>query len=159
MKIDIAKTTDNEIQDIIGKLIKKEEYNQVDEAYLEVQTPFLINPNSRNESWKTKIGFVLYPELLSYCTRDEKRKTEWVTVPWICVKIEIEDSEYVTDESKQRELCKWAVAELTEAGYTPFHDEDAFAGYFKKDDRKGYVTFKMYINPDFPDGYWSNHTL
>ena len=116
MKIDIAKTTDNEIQDIIGKLIKKEEYNQVDEAYLEVQTPFLINPNSRNESWKTKIGFVLYPELLSYCTRDEKRKTEWVTVPWICVKIEIEDSEYVTDESKQRELCKWAVAELTEAG-------------------------------------------
>ena len=159
MKIDIAKTTDKEIQDIIEILTKKDNYQQVDEAYLEVQTPFLINPNSRNESWKTKIGFVLYPELLSYSTRDENRRSEWVTTPWICIRIEIEDSEYVTDESKQRELCKWVVAELTEAGYKPFHDEDAFAGYFKKEDRNGYVRFKMYINPDFPQGYWSNHTL
>lgn len=154
MKIDIAETTDREIQDIIGKLIKKENYRQFDKGYIEVQTPFLIDPDSINDDWKTKIGFVFYPELLSYYDGNN-----FITVPWICVRVEIEGNNYVTDESKQIELCKWIVSELTSAGYKPFHDEDAFAGYFKKENRKGYIILKTYINPDFPDGYWSNHTL
>ena len=154
MKIDIAETTDREIQDIIGKLIKKEGYYQADEAYIEVQTPFLINPNSRNEEWKRKNELIHYPELISYYNGNN-----WITVPWICIKVEIEDSDYVTDDSKQRELCKWIVNELAEVGYKPFYDEDAFAGHFKKENRKGYMILKTYINPDFPNGFWSNHTL
>ena len=48
---------------------------------------------------------------------------------------------------------------IKEFGYTPFHDEDAFCGYFSREVHQDMVTFKMYLNPDFPEGYWSNHTL
>lgn len=49
MKINIAETTDKEIQDIINDLIKNENYSQIDEAYIEVNTPFEINPLENQE--------------------------------------------------------------------------------------------------------------
>lgn len=154
MKINIAETTDKEIQDIINDLIKNENYSQIDETYIEVNTPFEINP-LENQEWKNKIGLTLYPELLNYY----EKRGEYMTVPWICIEVEIERSPYVTDEAKQRELCKWLVSELQAAGHKPFKDEDAFAEYFSKEDRKGYVILKMYTNPSYPSGYWLNHTL
>jgi len=155
MDINIAETTDLEIQLIIDKLSKNQRYKQFDEAYIEVQTPFTIHPDATNENWKKKAGLVLYPELLSYY----EKKKGYVTVPWICIRIEFEDSPYVKDEAKQREFCKWIVEDFKSLGFNPFYDEDAFAGHFTKQDMKGYVRFKMYINPSYPDGYWSNHSL
>jgi hypothetical protein len=155
MDINIASTTDKEIQDIINKITDKDNYTQVDEAYVEVETPFLINSGANNESWKNKTGIVLYPELLSYYHKSQG----WITVPWICARIEFEDSLLYRDEVKLREFCKWIVEEFKSQGFKPFHDEDAFCGHFTKEDRKGYVRIKMYINPSYPDGYWSNHTL
>lgn len=149
MKVNIAKTTDKEIQIIIESL-KTKGHNQWDEAWVEMITPFKVNPEGKNEN---KIGVVLYPELLSYY--DGKT---WVTVPWICVRAELENH-HIIDETFKREFVKWLYEELKSVGYKSFYDEDAFAGCCSKEEKNGYTKLKLYINPDFPEGYWSNHTL
>lgn len=149
MNTNIAETTDKEVQEIISKLIKKG-YNQWDEAWVEMITPFKVNPDGNNEN---KAGVVLYPELLSYY--DGKT---WVTVPWICVRAELENH-HTIDESFQRKFVKWLFEEFNEIGYKPFYDEDAFAGCCTREERKGYTRLKLYVNPSFPEGYWANHTL
>ncbi|MEK6829862.1 MAG: hypothetical protein AABY15_07115 [Nanoarchaeota archaeon] len=141
MKINIAETTDNEIQEIIEKMSKIDaEY--VDQGYVEMETPYEIG-----------IGIALFPELLSY--HDGKN---WVTIPWICLKIDL-DGEYAVNEDKQRELVKWLVKNLQSVELHPFKDEDSFAGYSSREQRKGYTIIKLYVNPSYPDGYWSNHAL
>ena len=125
----------------------------VDEAYVEVESPFTICQDCPNKKREKTLGLVLYPELLSY--HDGK---DWVTVPWICVKMEIE-GHHLMDESKQREIVKWVHDELKDTGFRPFKDEDAFAGCSTRNEHKGWVELKLYINPDFPTGFWSNHAL
>lgn len=142
MKTNIANTTDKEIQDIISALSKRG-FDQVDEGYVEVYSPFKVNDSNT-------LGMALYPKLLSY--HDGK---DWVTIPWICIRMEVED----TNEDLHRKIVKWAVSEFTEAGYPPFKDEDAFAGYSTKEEHKGWVKLMIYVNPDFPKGFWSNHAL
>lgn len=143
MKTNIAETTDTEIRDIIEKL-ERHGFEYVDQGYVEIDSPF--NDND-------VIGLALFPELLSY--HDGKN---WVTIPWICIKVEIE-GEIGVDENKQIELVKWLVDSLKSSGITPFKDEDSFSGYSKRDQRKGYVRISLYVNPSFPDGFWSNHAL
>ena len=66
MLVNIREQIDKEIDQIIDRLqLHDPNFKQVDEHYLEVKTPFLINPDSKNDEWKPKIGIVLYPELLS----------------------------------------------------------------------------------------------
>jgi len=167
MITDIRKKIDQEIQGVIDKLIgyDPENFEQVDLHYVEICTPFLINPDIRNEDWKTKIGIVFYSELLSYSDTYIKRETAsehessnnvyGVTVPWICVRFELEGEA----NNISRELCKWIVNIFKGIGYYPFMDEDASFMHFSKDERRGYTKYKMYINPDYPEGYWENHTL
>ena len=169
MITDIGKTIRREIDDLISKLIETypEEFKQVDVGYLEVQTPFLTNPDARNEEWKTKTGIVFYADLLSYSDRYIKRgnpeiheashpsyRSVSVTVPWICVRFELEGNPGI-----ERDLCKWMVENFKGINYRPFMDEDATWNYFAKEERKGYTKYKMYVNPDYPEGYWENHTL
>ena len=149
MKVNILPQINTEIDNIIEKLIKDKRFEQHDEAYLEVQTPFSINLDSRNKDWINKIGIVLYPELLTY---NENRKD--VTIPWIAVRLEIEDT-----FNDVRQLLKWFVDIFKNIGYVPFHDEDATVGYYRKKQGKGYATYELFINPDYPNGYWVNHTL
>lgn len=149
MKINIAEKTDIEIQEIICKLIKNG-YCQVDEAYVERDGPFKIKPNSKNEY---KIGLVLYPELLTY-----HNGSNWITVPWICVRTEFLHNDSI-GESFKINFVKWLYNELKSIGFTPFKDEDAFAGCSSKEETIDSTKIKLFINPDFPKGYWSNHTL
>lgn len=151
MNINIQGQIDKEIEDIIQALCKNDPGFQVtDDRYLEVKTPFLTSPEARNEDWKNKVGLVFYPELLSYGYGDES-----TTTPWVCVRFELE---YPKPEI-ERSVCKWMVEKLKESGYKPFYDEDSFCGYYSKEERKGYNKYKCYVNPDYPDGYWENHTL
>ena len=146
MKHDIRSEFDAEIIQLFERLMLHDlNFKQIDLHYLEVNTPFLTNPDSRNEEWKTKIGLVFYPELLSYGKQ---------TTPWICVRFELEG-----DQAIARDLCKWLVEKFKSIAYTPFMDEDAKWNYFRTEERKGYTKYKMYVNPDYPQGYWENHTL
>lgn len=152
MDINLRPQMDSEIGQLLDRLlIHDSNFKMADDHYFEVKTPFLINPDSRNEDWKYKIGLVFYPELLSYGTRSNG----YVTTPWICVRFEVEGEE--TDTT--RELAKWLVEKFKAVAYTPFKDEDARWNHFSVEDRRGYKKYKMYVNPDYPSGYWENHAL
>jgi len=169
MIIDIGKKIDSEIDELINKLSSNDKnFKRADLHYVEVSTPFLINPDSRNEEWKNKTGIVFYPELLSYRDHYIERgdpdkdpagsrnyRANDVTVPWICVRFEIEG-----EFPEIKDLLKWMISKFKEAGYPPFMDEDATFNHFKKEERRGgYTQFKMYVNPSYPEGMWENHTL
>jgi hypothetical protein len=50
MLVNIREQIDKEIDQIIDRLqLHDPNFKQVDEHYLEVKTPFLINPDSKNE--------------------------------------------------------------------------------------------------------------
>lgn len=163
MLLNIREQIDNEIEEIIDKLIlHNSNFKIVDDFYVEVDTPFIVCPDSRNDEWKTKIGLVFYPELLHYdqYTNDKSEMNDGtkrigVTCPWVCCRFELENP---TNELISQ-ICPWIIGVFKEIGLKPFYDEDAYRGHFRKEDKKGYIKFKFYINPSFPDGYWQNHTL
>jgi hypothetical protein len=151
MKINIAKEIEKEIQSIIEILIKKyPDTVQSDIGYVEISTPFLTNPDARNEEWKTKAGLVFYPELLNYSENREE-----ATVPWICVRLELEN----VNNNTERDLLKWISNRFSEVNLKPFYDEDSYLNNWRKEENRGWNKYRMYINPDYPDGYWENHTL
>jgi hypothetical protein len=150
MIINIAEQVEKEISLIMDRLVLHDpNFEVVDNSYLEVKTPFLINPDSRDDEWKPKIGVVLYPELLTY-----NFGQQYVT-PWICVRFELETK----DMTIHRELCKWFVDKFKAIGIEPFMDEDATWNHYKKEERNGYTKYHLYVNPDYPNGHWENHTL
>jgi hypothetical protein len=150
MIINIAEQVEKEISLIMDRLVLHDpNFEVVDNSYLEVKTPFLINPDSRDDEWKPKIGVVLYPELLTY-----NFGQQYVT-PWICVMFELETK----DMTIHRELCKWFVDKFKAIGMEPFMDEDATWNHYKKEECNGYTKYHLYVNPDYPNGHWENHTL
>jgi hypothetical protein len=151
MNLNIQQQIDLEIEDLINALCKNDPGFQVaDDRYIEVKTPFITYPDAKNEEWENKLGLVFYPELLSYAYEEES-----TTTPWICVRFELENP---TDKTEGY-VCKWMIEKLSESGYKPFYDEDSFYGHYSKEERRGYNKYKCYVNPDYPDGYWENHTL
>ena len=53
----------------------------------------------------------------------------------------------------------FVLEELNKMELHPFHDEDAFYGHFAKSEHKGWTELKFYLNKNYKDGYWENHTL
>ena len=151
MRMNISQETEEDIEKIVGRLLTMSEFKKIDEWYLEVKTPFITYPDSNNDEWKTKIGFSLYPELLTYY---EKGIGDSI-VPWICCKFEFEGM----SEKMEYDLLKWITAKFKECLIFPFKDEDAVSYHFIKEPRKRYNIYKMYVNLDYPEGYWENHTL
>lgn len=100
------------------------------------------------QEWE--LGIVFYLELLEYTENGEG-----CIAPWIVGMLEVE----TTDHVKLREYTDFILDELNKMDIKPFHDEDAFMGYFSKEDHKGWTELKFYINQNYPDGYWENHTL
>jgi hypothetical protein len=168
MITDINEIISAEINVLIEALTKSNpDFRVEDLEYLVLKTPFLTNPDAKNEEWKNKIGIVMYPELLSYSDHYIDRgnpevdsagsrnyKVKSVTVPWICVRFELEGEQPIA-----KDLCKWLVQKFKDIGYYPFMDEDAAYNHFAKDERRGYTKYKMYVNPSYPEGLWENHTL
>lgn len=150
-KINIASEVDQEIEDLIGALLKNEECEQFDEGYIEIKTPFETNPDSRNQEWKNKVGMVFFPELLAYGNRDKAQRT-----PWIACRVSLEGER---DESKVGELLKWLVSLIEKSGYKPFMDEDAKWNHWKAEKGNDCIEYTCFVNPDYPEGHWENHTL
>jgi len=96
------------------------------------------------------LGIVFYGELLEYTEEDQDMIT-----PWIVGRVEIEE----TDDLKIKACKSFILEELESMGLHPFHDEDAYMGYFSKESHQGWTKLKFYLNKFYPDGYWENHTL
>jgi len=137
--INLAQYTDDQVIFFIEKF-KENGWEQEDFQY--------VNKETDLQDWP--LGIVFYPELLEY-TEDGK---DMIT-PWICGEVEIETT-YVED---LREYTKFILSELESMDLNPFHDEDAYMGYFAKDTREGWTELKFYLNKYYPNGYWENHTL
>lgn len=114
------------------------------------------------EGEKTVI-IVLYNELLSYnYVWDEGgvHRSEQVTTPWICCRITLDGKQNTPWHYKiLKDLKKWAMEELP---WKPFRDEDATHMIYSKATSpydRNETQYKFYINPDYPNGWWENHTL
>ena len=145
--INVNEDLDFEIEDLERKMCEHDECERVDNGYIEIVTPFELNPDSKNPDWINKVGMVFYPELLSYADQ---------TTPWIACGIEVEGKQ---DEDMLRDLLKYLIDLIEKSGYKPFMDEDAFCNHWKKDERPEWTNYKCYVNPSYPDGYWENHCL
>jgi hypothetical protein len=153
-KINVAEEVDQEIQTLMEALLKNEECEMFDDGYIEIQTPFETNPESKNPEWKNKVGMVFFPELLTYESREESNKVQ--RTPWISCRISLEGER---DESKDGELLKWLVSLIEKSGYKPFMDEDARVNHWREEKKKGYTEYTCFVNPDYPEGHWENHAL
>jgi len=138
MDINLAVETNKEIEEIQDLLLKTfpNKFKQ--------QDTFCLTCKYNNKDYY----LVFYPELLSY----GYGKTEKCEV-WICCEFEFEG-----DDIPNMFLDK-IVETFQQINLTPFHDEDAYRGYWKKKDNKGWYKLSCYINPSYPEGKWENHTL
>jgi len=145
--INVNDDMDFEIDALQDKMCQLPECERVDNGYIEIKTPFELNPGSRNPEWLNKVGMIFYPELLSYADQ---------TTPWIACRIEVEGK---PEESMVGDLLKYLIGLLETSGYKPFMDEDSAWNHWKKDERADWTNYKCYVNPSYPDGYWENHCL
>lgn len=151
-KINISEELDSEISEVIKNLLKSDCCYQVDTCYLEIETPFELDPDARNREWVKKVGMVFYPELLSYSENGKD-----VMTPWIACRIELEN---ISDEKLIGDLLKWLVELLNKSGYKPFTDEDAMWNHWNvKSSRGSGKKYTCYINPSYTEGYWENHAI
>jgi hypothetical protein len=141
------------LDDQIGFFMKKFMeigWEQEDAAYIFKRTPFIVNPDAKNEDYKHGFGISFYPELLEY-----REDGEEVLCPWVVGDIEIENP---SDETL-RSVADFIKEEVQKIGWNMFHDEDAFRGHFAKDKKHSWTKLKFYLNQSYPEGYWQNHTL
>lgn len=101
-----------------------------------------------SQNWN--LGIVFYSELLEY--REERKQ---VLTPWIVGMLEIKETDY----HKLSKYADFIKEEVEKIGWKMFHDEDAFQGYFSKEENKGWTKLKFYINEEYSGGFWENHTL
>lgn len=165
-KINVATELDPEIEQLVKTLSQQPGCDQVDLGYIEMEMPFEVWPDSRNESYKNKLGLVFFPELITY--GDSKGKVQ--RVPWIACRLELssDSAAWVNGQEDQdvtSELLNRVIETLKGAGYTPFMDEDAFWNHWKRTTRGGdsnsykYVEYTCYVNPSYPEGWWENHVI
>lgn len=158
MDLDISIYTDPEITSIVNKFISAG-WKQEDEAYLTKDIGISTNPEAKNEKWKTSLGIVLFPKLLTYYNGKK-----WKTEPWIAIRTSINtpSEKYLEDSERLRSVAKYLTKEIKNIGMSPFKDEDAFVQHFdrpKERKNTGSTEISCYVNPSFPEGYWSNHAL
>lgn len=139
---------DEEIE-IIAKKILSTGWIREDIAY------FTKNIKTNNEINNTKISICLYHEILNYYNRNpDIRKSEI----WVRCRIIIPDKWEKYEISLLKEIIN---EEFKNLQLTTFYDEDAYLGIFTKPKMydKNLKEISFYINPDYPKGYWCNHTI
>lgn len=128
------------------------------------RTPYLVNPDARNDDYLYGSSIYLSVGLLSYSSGDRRHREE-VLIPWVKCTFGVEynkSEKYPQDERRVREVVKWVKENIIgKLPYKAFYDEDAYSGNFswEKKENLGSIYFSFYVNPDFPEGYWENHTL
>ena len=115
-----------------------------------------------------------YPDLLGYTyvyrpgaygvygpgEKEDKRVSEEHLIPWIACSFELEGI-YTTKWHMDvlKELKDWLKDNFP---LKPFYDEDAKCGIYRMTTSiytPEWTRYNFYVNPDFPNGWWENHTL
>lgn len=148
--LDISSVIDKEIAVLLAKLSQNPDVVVVDEAYLEISTPFMIKPGA-GES-ENLVGMTFSPDLLRY--RGESGKDQ--LVPWIKCSIEIEGQKF---PSTLKDLLNYLVELLKNAGYPPFQDDNALHQHWRENSRKGTTQYHCFVNPDYPQGHSQNGVI
>jgi len=116
-----------------------------------------------------KLILVTYGELLGYgyvwqegrgACDSRKTRSEEVVTPWLACRIELQGNQSTKGHSDVLKALKdWAYDKMP---WRPFYDEDATYGIFRittspygRDETR----YTFYVNPDYPTGWWENHTL
>ena len=150
MKCNLKKYLDIDINIISKILLSTGDLSQIDIQAFEF----------KNKIDNLRLILVIYPELLFYDYsykegNDEKFITEDSIVPWIACKFELEGT-FEEHQSTLKLLKEWINDKLI---IKPFYDEDATYGIFSRKKENGWVEYKFYLNPDYKNGWWYNHTL
>ena len=165
MKTNLEPEIVEEINFFVKKFVENG-WELEDTFYLKKKFDFITNPDANNEEWKHSASLSFSPYILQYCDRDIKtHKAEWITTVWIKVTTglsENKDVKYPEDCPRLRQLCKTLEQELKSMDIQTFYDEDSFLNRFTKpvitpNTRISNVSF--YVNKDYPEGMWANHTL
>lgn len=128
------------------------------------RTPFKVNPTANNDDYLNGSLIYLSVDLLNYTTGN-RREREDVLTPWVKCTFGVEydkNEKYPQDEKRIREIVGWVKKNIVEKlPFKAFYDEDAYSGNFSWDKKEnlGSIYFSFYVNPDFPEGFWENHTL
>ena len=159
MKQNLAHQIENEI-DLLVQTFINIGWDCEDGRFLSKKMEFITNPTAKNQEWKYKVSMVPYAKLLAYTEEGID-----MLVPWIYFRIEIDDDElaqYPDAIKRVQQVAEFIKGEIPGTGYKPFYDEDAFRGNFTRPERRENsksVEFGFYLNIDYPDGFWENHTL
>ena len=112
-----------------------------------------------------KLILVTYAELLSYGyvyragVSGDKKTYEEVVTPWLACRIELEGDQSTKGHNEViKELKEWT----KKLPWKPFYDEDATFGIYRMKTSpysRDWTQYVFYVNPDYPDGWWENHTL
>ena len=164
MKINLDHYLQQELTVLTSLLKETKDWERIDTEAFEMK--ILTKDGEKN------IIMVMYHELLSYTYvyrqgrgvySNEKKEqviSEYHTIPWIACRIELEgDHNTNWHYDVLTELKKWVKENLP---WKPFYDEDATAGIFSKKCSpysRDWTKYVFYVNPDFPHGWWENHTL
>jgi len=158
-KINLREVMEDQLDFFVKKFIENG-WKQEDLHYVNKRVGFLTNPDAKNDDCKYGFGIVFFTELLGYSEDGVNMLT-----PWVVGRISIDknpDVKYPSDCPKLQKVTEYMKKEFKKLGLKPFYDEDAFYGNFSRPEPRqntGDVTIKFYINMDYPDGYWENHTL
>jgi hypothetical protein len=81
---------------------------------------------------------------------------------WIAFKFEThkDSCKYQENSGRLIKIANCLKEELKNLNLNSFKDEDAFCGIFSRPKiDNDFVSFNFYLNKDYPQGYWYNHTL
>lgn len=105
--------------------------------------------------WNCEGGVIVYinllPEFLFYFNDHVEENTMTM---WVKCQVQCKQEDLDVTVLKFKEL-------FSALPYKPFKDEDAYYGYFSrpKTDVDGFTKIAFFLNPDYPSGWWENHTL
>jgi len=136
VQIDLSLFIQTDIERIAAILLATKEWKREDIGYF----------TSTASKWPTIVAF---HEILYYQEENHSR-----AVPWVQLKFT------TTENVDLAPFTQQIVNKLKQLRLTPFHDEDAFHGYFTHPVLEdGLVNLSCFVNPNFPKGMWYNHTL
>jgi len=170
MRINLLGEVISDIEKVI-KMFTDIGWSRVDENIIEKNCGLELFPDAK-DSRKSIMTIYFKPSLLEYTEVSmnsvydlvlSKKTTMSTLTPWIEGSILVYDDEstkYISQNERIIEAGKYIKEIIKSLPVKPFHDEDAFLGYFKRPEKNSeFVRFSFYINPSYKEGYWENHTL
>ena len=165
MKLNIQEEVNQEIS-YFAIIFQKYGWEIEDTSCLLKDVDFVVNPTGVNEEWKRKLTIEMFPSILSYVEKIPSKGGNYVTKIWIECKLSWEnDGERTRDfwkDETAKKIADYITKELETLGLTSFFDEDSFRSRFSRPKvsiHNDIVSMSFYLNKDYPQGYWSNHTL